>query len=281
MLNDAPAIPDRGSYGLPDLKYGPNFGKVIDDLLSERFRGLVEKKFDIDLSKCPPCIVMMGNTSGHYNEGYSHPDSKHKIITVLVGFSWEWPYERGKLRVLRSDNRDDFAFEYAPEYGKMLMFRVCDHSWHGFLPHGQRGRAVSFLVRALLWNCRMSSMALSKLVAMSSCIFSGSSPSTKYGVQPQPRRNCSNSSCSMRARTVGLLILYPLRCRIGSTAPSVIGSRNLLDCHAVAKDAVSASPSPMMQATIRSGLSNAAPKAWLSEYPSSPPSCLIDRTLRR
>jgi len=39
-----------------------------------------------------------------------------------------------------------------------------------------------------------------------------------------------------------------------STAPSVIGSRNLLDCHEVAKDAVSASPSPMMQATIRSGL---------------------------
>lgn len=30
--------------------------------------------------------------------------------------------------------------------------------------------------------------------------------------------------------------------------------------------------SPMTQATIRLGLSNAAPKAWLSEYPSSPPS---------
>jgi SM-20-related protein len=141
VLNDAPVIPDRGSYGLPDLKYGPNFGKVIDELLSERFRSLVEKKFDMDLSKCPPCIVMMGNTTGHYNEGYSHPDSKHKIITVLVGFSWEWPYERGKLRVLRSDNRDDFAFEYAPEYGKMLMFRVCDHSWHGFLP--QKGKRAS------------------------------------------------------------------------------------------------------------------------------------------
>jgi hypothetical protein len=34
-----------------------------------------------------------------------------------------------------------------------------------------------------------------------------------------------------------------------------------LDCHEVAKDAVSASPSPMTQATISSGLSNAAPKA--------------------
>src|SRR5271155_3167379 len=76
----------------------------------------------------------------------------------------------------------------------------------------------------------------------------------------------------MRARTVGLLILKPLRCRIGSTAPSLIGFSSLLDCHAVASGPVSASPSPMTQATIRSGLSNAAPKAWLSEYPSSPPS---------
>src|ERR1700722_19035758 len=50
-------------------------------------------------------------------------------------------------------------------------------------------------------------------------------------------------------------------------APSVIGSRNLLDCHAVAKGPVSASPSP----TMSPGLSNAAPKAWLSKYPSSPP----------
>ena len=90
VLEHAPAIPDRGSYGLPDLRYGPRFGAkfdaVIKDLLSDRFRHLVEEKFDIDLSNRPPCIVMMGNTTGHYNEGHAHPDSKHKIITVLVGF---------------------------------------------------------------------------------------------------------------------------------------------------------------------------------------------------
>lgn len=37
--------------------------------------------------------------------------------------------------------------------------------------------------------------------------------------------------------------------------------RNLFECQAVAKGPVSASPSPITQATIRSGLSNAAPKA--------------------
>lgn len=141
VLGDAPRIPDRGSYGLPDLRYGPNFGAVIDDLLSDRFRHLVERRFDMDLSPYPPCIVMMGNTTGNYNEGYAHPDSKHKIVTVLLGFSREWPYERGRLRVLRSEDRNDYAFEFAPEFGRMLLFRVCDHSWHGFLP--QKGQRMS------------------------------------------------------------------------------------------------------------------------------------------
>jgi SM-20-related protein len=141
VLNDAPRIPDRGSYGLPSLHYGPRFGAVVRDLLSRRFRRLVEEKFDLDLGGYPPVIVMMGNTTGHYNEGYAHPDSRHKIVTVLLGFSREWPFERGRLRVLRSSDRDDCAFEFPPEFGRMLMFRVSDHSWHGFLP--QKGQRMS------------------------------------------------------------------------------------------------------------------------------------------
>ena len=43
--------------------------------------------------------------------------------------------------MLRSNNRDDCAFEFPPEFGRMLMFRVCDHSWHGFLP--QKGERMS------------------------------------------------------------------------------------------------------------------------------------------
>ena len=40
ILADVPEIPWRGSYGLPDLKYGPNFAKVIEDLRTARFRHL-------------------------------------------------------------------------------------------------------------------------------------------------------------------------------------------------------------------------------------------------
>ena len=45
-----------------------------------------------------------------------------------------------------------------------------------------------------------------------------------------------------------------------------------MPCQLVASGPVSASPSPTTQQTSRSGLSNAAPKACASAYPSSPPS---------
>ncbi|MBM3556816.1 MAG: 2OG-Fe(II) oxygenase [Alphaproteobacteria bacterium] len=141
VLADAPIIPHKGTYGIPNLKFGPKFGAVVEDLLNPRFRKLVERKFGIDLSRYYPTVVMMGNTSGHYNEGYAHPDSKHKVFTVILGFSREWPHERGRLRVLRSNSRDDAAFEFPPEFGKMIMFKVSDKSWHGFLP--QKGQRMS------------------------------------------------------------------------------------------------------------------------------------------
>ncbi|MCB1549859.1 MAG: 2OG-Fe(II) oxygenase [Hyphomicrobiaceae bacterium] len=144
VLEDVPVIPFRGSYAVPYLDCGARFKAVLDDLQSPRFRRLVEEKFDIDLSGRPTTMVMMGNTSGNYNEGYAHPDSKHKLVTVLLGFSREWPYERGRLRVLRSDDRHDCAFEFPPEFGKMLMFRVSDHSWHGFLPQKGERKSLQF-----------------------------------------------------------------------------------------------------------------------------------------
>lgn len=147
VLSDAPVIPTRGSYpiksyfGLPYLKRGPHFEQLLQELLSDRFREIIGKKMNMDLSKYPPCIVMMGNTSGHYNEGYAHPDSKHKIVTVLIGLTREWPYERGRLRVLRGPDRSDYAFEFAPEFGCLFCFKVSDKSWHGFLP--QKGPRMS------------------------------------------------------------------------------------------------------------------------------------------
>ena len=60
----------------------------------------------------------------------------------------------------------------------------------------------------------------------------------------------------------GLFILYPFKCKTGSTAPSLTGLRNFVECHEVASGPVSDSPSPTTTDTIKLGLSKAAPKAW-------------------
>lgn len=182
VIADAPNIPHRGTYGIPDLRFGPKFESVLKDLLSLRFRQLVEKKFDMDLSPYYPTIVMMGNTSGHYNEGYSHPDSKHKIVTVILGVSPEWPYERGRLRVLRSNTREDMAFEFPPVFGKMIMFRVCDHSYHGFLP--QKGQRMS------LQFCWVDSAAYARATYLRHRMsaFAKSVPGLRQAVGMMPRK---------------------------------------------------------------------------------------------
>ena len=79
-----------------------------------------------------------------------------------------------------------------------------------------------------------------------------------------PRSNDSSSLSGIRASTVGFAIFQPFRCRIGRTAPSRRGLRNLFECQLAASGPVSASPSPTTQATTRSGLSKAAPKACTS-----------------
>jgi 2OG-Fe(II) oxygenase superfamily len=183
VLLDAPVIPHRGSYGLPSLRRGPKFEAVIQDLLSDRFRHVVEEKFDTGLSNNPPVILMMGNTSGNYNEGYAHPDSKHKIITVILGFSRDWPYERGRLRVLNSPDREDFAFEFPPEFGKMLLFRVSDKSWHGFLP--QKGPRMSLQ----LCYCDSESYVRSEYFRHRVSAYAKSIPALRKLIGMAPRHN--------------------------------------------------------------------------------------------
>ena len=54
-------------------------------------------------------------------------------------------------------------------------------------------------------------------------------------------------------------VLFTKACK--DFLPSVLGFKNLFECQLVANGPVSASPSPITQAAIKSGLSKTAPKA--------------------
>lgn len=134
LLADAPAIRTPGSFPLGALRYGPTFAALIADLLGERFRAYVAERFMMDLERYPRMVTVRGYV-GRNRDGYVHADSRHKTITVLLYLNPSWSAPGGRLRVLRSRNIDDYALEIPPEYGTMLIFRRCDHSWHGHLPY--------------------------------------------------------------------------------------------------------------------------------------------------
>lgn len=134
VLADAPLIRTPGSFPLGTLRYGPAFAALIADLMSDQFQDYVAERFAIDLTPYPRMITVRGYmTLGR--DGYVHRDSRHKIVTVLLYLNPTWSAPGGRLRVLRSRNIDDYAFEIPPEYGSTLIFRCCDNSWHGHLPH--------------------------------------------------------------------------------------------------------------------------------------------------
>jgi hypothetical protein len=81
-----------------------------------------------------------------------------------------------------------------------------------------------------------------------------------------------NSSWLMRASTVGLAILNPLRCRIGRTAPSRAGFKNLSECQLVGQrtsfSLAVADDAGDDQMRLVEGRAISVEQ----EYPSSPPS---------
>jgi hypothetical protein len=132
IAGDFPHIERHGSFPMSTLQPGPAFLHLIDELLSKDFEDVVGRKFGMDLSQYPTMVTVRGWCAK--SDGQIHPDSKDKVITVLLYLNPSWESVGGRLRLLRSKNLDDFVAEVPPTMGSLLLFRRCDHSWHGHLP---------------------------------------------------------------------------------------------------------------------------------------------------
>lgn len=135
---DYPAISRFGSFPLPALSYGPAFAHLIEELTGDRMRGIVERKFNIDLSARPVMATVRGRCTAR--DGNIHADSATKLVTMLLYTNRAHECASARLRILRSPtNLDDYAAEVPPEESTLVMFRNAPNAWHGFAPfHGQR-----------------------------------------------------------------------------------------------------------------------------------------------
>jgi SM-20-related protein len=133
LLADAPEVTTLGSHPLAKLSYGESFAQLVAELQGAEFRQIVEQRFAIDLSNCETTLTARGCCGAH--DGQIHTDLKRKIITLLLYLNPQWPQPGGRLRVLRSKNLEDYALEIPAAFGNLLLFRRCDHSWHGHHPY--------------------------------------------------------------------------------------------------------------------------------------------------
>ena len=138
---DYPEISDPKNFQIDDLSFGPGFEQFLTELQSDEVREAVGRKFGVDLTGKPSQITVRRLCEA--GDGKIHTDSRTKIISALVYFNEEWPHEGGQLRLLRSEsNVEDYAVEVPPKAGTLLVFRRCDHSYHGHKPFDGERRMV-------------------------------------------------------------------------------------------------------------------------------------------
>jgi len=127
---DYPPIETAANHALENLRGGPAFDALMEELQGAELAAALGEKFDMDLAALPTTVTVRKYCER--TDGNIHTDHKSKVITVLVYFNESWDHAEGQLRLLRSkDDIEDYAAEVPPLGGTLLAFRRTDHSWHG------------------------------------------------------------------------------------------------------------------------------------------------------
>ena len=152
LLESFPAIEKGGSFPLDHLELTGRFAELIEEIQSDRFREVMAKKFNVELKDKPQIITTRGWS--RQKDGRNHTDSKTKLITVLLYVNDGWEPETGRLRMLNSDDVNDYVAEFSCNIGQLTAFKVTDNCWHGYLPFEGRRQSlqINYLVEERFTN---------------------------------------------------------------------------------------------------------------------------------
>jgi SM-20-related protein len=141
---DFPNITSSGIFPLEELKYGPSFTDLIEDLRSAEFEHLVEEKLGVSLAGLPLMITVRGHCAAR--DGRIHTDSKDKVVTGLLYLNDPaWNGATGRLRLLRNGTDIESTIaEVPPNGGTLVLFKRSDNSWHGHHPYEGERRYIMF-----------------------------------------------------------------------------------------------------------------------------------------
>ncbi len=138
---DFPDIKKPGVHPLEDLKYGPAFAAIIEEMKSPEFTEAVGKQLGIDLKGLPAMITVRGRAQA--KDGRIHTDTSDKVASCLLYLNGAWDESGGRLRILRNGrDLEDFIAEVPPHGGTFVAFKVADNSWHGHKPFAGERRCI-------------------------------------------------------------------------------------------------------------------------------------------
>lgn len=146
LLSTFPKIEAGGSLPLNSLPIAGRFAELVEEIKSDRFRQVMAEKFQVDLSDKPLIITARGFSRA--KDGQIHTDSKTKLITILLYVNDGWDSPTGRLRMLNSENLEDYAAEFSSSIGQMIAFKVTDNCWHGY--HSYEGQRQSLQINYLV-----------------------------------------------------------------------------------------------------------------------------------
>jgi hypothetical protein len=129
IVADFPTVRDAGPVPPEELDIKGAMKTLLDEMEGPEFRDAIGEKVGMDLSSRATLITVRGLCRAR--DGAVHTDAASKLVTVLLYLNQEWDADGGRLRILRSDNLDDYAAEVPPTNGTLLVFKRSEKSFHG------------------------------------------------------------------------------------------------------------------------------------------------------
>ena len=131
IIDDFPNITDGGSFHINSVSSGELIRQLVDELESDEFKAILEKKFNVNLDAAKVATTLRGYS--RKKDGKIHTDSKTKILTVLLYLNKNWQDNNGNLRLLKENNNlENYIKEIPCSFGNLVAFEVTSECWHGF-----------------------------------------------------------------------------------------------------------------------------------------------------
>jgi SM-20-related protein len=138
---DFPVIEKPGTHTLENLKYGPAFAAIVEEMRSPAFTMAVGRQLGIGLEGLRATISVRGRAQAR--DGRIHTDACDKVAACLLYLNGAWDEGGGGLRILRNGrDLEDFVTEVPPHGGSFVAFKVADNSWHGHKPFTGERRCI-------------------------------------------------------------------------------------------------------------------------------------------